>query len=68
MEMFIIPTEKIASFQADLKKWQSKQEAKLQLKVCMKTLDNYLAKGILHMYKKGKKSYPKERISYTFLC
>jgi hypothetical protein len=32
---------------ADLKKWHSKQEARIKLNVCMKTFDNYLAKGII---------------------
>jgi hypothetical protein len=33
--------------QADLNKWHSKKEAHIKLKVCLKTLDNYLLKGIL---------------------
>ena len=63
MEMLIIPNEKLEAFQADLNeiksliqeknhqadlnKWHSKQEARHKLHVCSKTLDNYLAKGIL---------------------
>lgn len=63
MELSLIPTEKLDSFQAelaeiksliqeknhqaDLKKWHSKQEARHKLHVCTKTLDNYLSKGIL---------------------
>lgn len=35
------------NIQADLGRWHSKQEAKAKLNVCMKTLDNYLSKGIL---------------------
>lgn len=30
-----------------LKSWLSKKEARLKLKVCQKTFDNYLARGIL---------------------
>jgi len=33
--------------QADLNKWYSKKEARIKLKVCMKTLDNYLSKGVI---------------------
>jgi hypothetical protein len=63
MEVSIIPTERLDSFQADLEeiktllhekdkqaelnKWHSKQEARLKLNVCMKTFDNYLAKGVI---------------------
>jgi hypothetical protein len=63
MEMSIIPTEKLDSFQADLteikgllnekklqadlNRWFPKKEARTKLDVCMKTLDNYLAKGII---------------------
>jgi hypothetical protein len=63
MEVLLIPTEQIESFQndlneiksllleknhqADLNKWHSKKEARLKLSVCMKTLDNYLSKGII---------------------
>ena len=59
----LIPTERLNSFQADLNeiknllqqkekqsdfnKWHSKKEAHIKLKVCLKTLDNYLLKGIL---------------------
>lgn len=59
----IIPAERLDAFQAhleeikslinqknlqaDLSRWHSKQEAKAKLNVCMKTLDNYLSKGIL---------------------
>ena len=63
MEVFIIPTEKLDSIQselseikillhgkakeAELSKWHSKAEARAKLNVCLKTLDNYLSKGIL---------------------
>jgi hypothetical protein len=63
MEVSLIPTEKIDSLLAgieemkailskreqetELKKWHSKQEARQKLNVCMKTFDNYLAKGII---------------------
>ena len=59
----LIPSEKIDSLQAEiseiksilqetkkqdyLNKWLSKKEAKSTLKVCLKTLDNYMAKGII---------------------
>lgn len=33
--------------QEDLNKWLSKPEARIKLKVCQKTLDNYLSKGVL---------------------
>lgn len=35
------------SKQAELSKWYSKQEARIKLNVCLKTLDNYLSRGIL---------------------
>jgi hypothetical protein len=63
MEVSIIPTEKFDSLlacieemkailnkrekEADLNKWYSKPEARIKLKVCMKTLDNYLSKGVI---------------------
>ena len=63
MELSLIPTEKLDSLQADiaeiklllneknkqadLNQWLSKPDARLKLKVCQKTLDNYLAKGVL---------------------
>jgi len=63
MEITLIPTEKLEAFQADLneikslirakknqadsERWNTKQEARTKLHVCMKTLDNYLSKGIL---------------------
>ena len=63
MELSLIPTEKLDSLQADIaeikillnekykqadhNKWLSKQETRIRLKVCQKTLDNYLAKGVL---------------------
>ncbi len=59
----IIPTEKLESLQADiaeikgllhdkknqaeLNKWLPKKEARLRLKVCNKTLDNYLSKNVI---------------------
>jgi hypothetical protein len=63
MELSLIPTEKLDSLlsdiaeiktilheknkQADLNKWLSKPDARIKLKVCQKTLDNYLLKGVL---------------------
>ena len=63
MEMLIIPNEKLEAFQADLneikslikekknqaeiERWNTKQEARHKLHVCMKTLDNYLSRGII---------------------
>ncbi len=44
-EIKILLNEK--SKQADLSKWHSKQEARIKLNVCLKTLDNYLSRGIL---------------------
>ena len=59
----LISTERLDSFQAelseiksllnqnrkeaDLNQWLSKKEGKTKLKVCQKTLDNYLSKGII---------------------
>lgn len=63
MELTFIPTEKLETLQADiaeikkllceknkqadLEKWLSKPDARIKLKVCQKTLDNYLLKGVL---------------------
>lgn len=63
MELSLIPTERLESLQADLNeiknliqdkkkqadldKWLSKKEAQARLKVCLKTLDNYLSRGII---------------------
>lgn len=63
MDVTLIPTEKFDSLKADLNeiklilkekknqsefdRWNTKQEARTKLHVCMKTLDNYLIKGIL---------------------
>ncbi len=62
-QLTLIPKEKLDSFQEELKeikelienknqeelanKWLSKKEARERLKVCLKTLDNYLSRGIL---------------------
>jgi hypothetical protein len=59
----IISTEKLESFEKELSEikkilnqnkkeeelnqWLSKKEAKTKLKVCLKTLDNYLSKGVI---------------------
>ncbi|MBN1234088.1 MAG: helix-turn-helix domain-containing protein [Candidatus Coatesbacteria bacterium] len=75
MEVTIIPTQQFESIHADLKeiksllqennkkvdlnKWLTKKEARLKLKVCMKTLDNYLAKGIMPYSRFGGKIYVK---------
>jgi hypothetical protein len=71
----LIPTEKLESLQADLdeiksllfkqskqddfNKWLSKKEARIRLKVCQKTLDNYLSKGIIPYSRFGGKTYIK---------
>jgi len=75
MELSLIPTEKLESFQADLNeiksliqgknlqadlnKWHSKKEARLKLHVCNKTFDNYLAKGIIPYSRFAGKVYVK---------
>ena len=75
MELSLIPTEKLDSLlsdiaeiktilheknkQADLNKWLSKPDARLKLKVCQKTLDNYLAKGVLSYSRFAGKIYIK---------
>lgn len=75
MEITLIPTEKFDSFQADLigirklledqKKqadlnlWLSKKEARIKLKVCQKTLDNYLSKRVLPFSRFAGKIYIK---------
>ena len=62
-QLTLIPKEKLDSFQEELKeirnliqnknqeelhnKWLTKKEARERLKVCLKTLDNYLQRGIL---------------------
>ncbi len=62
-QLAIIPAERLDALQANLDEikalvmgnsrkaelivWLSKKQAKERLNVCMKTLDNYLAKGIL---------------------
>jgi hypothetical protein len=72
----LIPTERLNSFQADLNeiknllqkkekqndlnKWHSKKEAQIRLKVCLKTLDNYLLKGILPYSRFAGKIYIKD--------
>ena len=74
-QLTLIPKEKLDSFQEELKeikeliqnknqeelknKWLSKKEAKLRLKVCLKTLDNYLLRGILPYSKFAGKIYIK---------
>jgi len=63
MELSLIPTERLDSLQADiaeiknllheknkqddLNKWLSKKDARIKLNVCLKTLDNYLTKGVI---------------------
>jgi len=63
MEVLLLSNEKLESFQRDLdelkkltsklisqesqNQWLSKKEAKVKLTVCLKTLDNYLAKGVI---------------------
>lgn len=75
MELSLIPTEKLDSFQAelaeiksliqeknhqaDLNKWHSKKEARIKLDVCNKTFDNYLAKGIIPYSRFAGKVYVK---------
>jgi hypothetical protein len=75
MELTLIPTERLDSLQADLNeikllvkeknlqadlnKWHTKKEARLKLAVCMKTLDNYLTKGIIPYSKYAGKIYIK---------
>lgn len=46
--------------EADLQKWHSKPEARIRLKVCQKTLDNYLQKGIIPYSRFAGKTYIKE--------
>ena len=69
----IIPKESLESLQAEIKEikailqqdkqkelqkaWLTKQEAKKLLNVCMKTLDNYLSKGIIPHSRFGAKIY-----------
>lgn len=75
MEVNLIPTEKLDSIQADLSEikiilhqkkeeeeknqWVSKKQAKDRLHVCLKTLDNYLLRGILPYSKFAGKIYLK---------
>ncbi len=63
MEVTLVPTDRLNSFEAELKEikdllnqtikesdsnqWLSKKEAKSKLKVCLKTLDSYLSKGVI---------------------
>lgn len=63
MELSLISNERLDTFQADLaeiksllhqnnkqvelNRWISKQEARIKLNVCQKTLDNYLSKGTI---------------------
>ncbi len=69
----IIPKESLESLQAEIqeikaiiqqdkqdelqKAWLTKQQAKKLLNVCMKTLDNYLSKGIIPYSRFGAKIY-----------
>jgi hypothetical protein len=75
MELSLIPTDKLDSLladiaeikiilheknkQADLDKWLSKPDARVKLKVCQKTLDNYLSKGVLSYSRFAGKIYIK---------
>jgi hypothetical protein len=45
--------------QAELNKWLPKPEARNRLHVCLKTLDNYLSKGILPYSRFAGKIYVK---------
>ena len=69
----IIPKESLESLQADIKEiksiiqqdkqaelekaWLTKQQAKKMLNVCMKTLNNYISKGIIPYSRFGAKIY-----------
>ena len=75
MELSLIPTDRLDSLQADiteiknllneknkqadLNKWLSKKDARIKLKVCQKTLDNYLAKKVLSYSRFAGKIYIK---------
>ncbi len=69
----IIPKESLESLQAEIKEiksiilqdkqkeleraWLTKQQARKVLNVCLKTLDNYLSKGIIPYSRFGAKIY-----------
>lgn len=71
----LIPSEKIESIQLEIReikeliknknqeearnKWLTKKEARSRLKICLKTLDSYLSKGILPYSKFAGKTYIK---------
>lgn len=49
-----------ANKEAELETWRTKPEARKRLKVCQKTLDNYLQKGVIPYSRFGGKVYIKE--------
>ena len=71
----LIPSEKIESLQSEIREikeliqnknqeellnqWLPKKEAKKRLNICLKTLDNYLSRGILPYSKFAGKIYIK---------